>query len=61
MSALTLQTPQAFAFLFTPPLGDLRYRVAYGGRGSAKSWQFARALLIHGLSRPMRILCAREY
>lgn len=39
----------------------MRYRVAYGGRGSAKSWQFARALLVHGLSQPLRILCAREY
>ncbi len=35
--------------------------MAFGGRGSAKSWQFARALLVHGLSQPLRILCAREY
>ncbi|PZM94998.1 MAG: PBSX family phage terminase large subunit [Actinobacteria bacterium] len=53
--------PEAFAFLFDPPLGSVRYRVAYGGRGSAKSWQFARALLVHGLQRPLRILCAREF
>lgn len=53
--------PLAFEFLFSPPLGELRYRVAYGGRGSAKSWQFARALLIHGYERPLRILCAREF
>lgn len=33
----------------------------YGGRGSAKSWQFARALLVHGVASPLRILCAREY
>jgi phage terminase large subunit len=38
-----------------------RYKVAYGGRGSGKSWGFARALLIQGLQRPMRILCAREF
>lgn len=50
-----------FRFLFKPSLGGLRYRVAYGGRGSAKSWQFARALLIHGATRPLRILCAREF
>lgn len=61
MSALGVKTPRSFSFLFDPPLGGLRYRVAYGGRGSAKSWQFARALLVHGLSRPLRILCAREY
>jgi len=48
-------------FLLDPPLGELRYRVAYGGRGSAKSWNVARALIIHGAARPLRILCAREY
>lgn len=53
--------PEAFAFLFDPPLCAVRYRVAYGGRGSAKSWQFARALLIYGLRQPLRILCAREF
>lgn len=56
-----VEIPFAFGFLFDPPLGQLRYRVAYGGRGSAKSWQFARALLIHGAQQPLRILCAREF
>lgn len=46
------------------PLMDLanrkRYYVAYGGRGSAKSWSFARALLLQGRGQPLRILCARE-
>lgn len=37
-----------------------RYKVAFGGRGSAKSWSFARKLLLIGADRPMRILCARE-
>lgn len=37
-----------------------RYYVAYGGRGSAKSWTFARALLVQALYDPLRILCARE-
>ncbi len=61
MTQLNVQTPKAFGFLYTPTLGGVRYRVAFGGRGSAKSWQFARALLVHGLSQPLRILCAREY
>ena len=39
---------------------DARYRVAYGGRGAAKSWNFARALLLQGVHQPLRILCARE-
>jgi phage terminase large subunit len=58
--AVELETPTAFAPLLHP-LGTYRYRVYYGGRGSAKSWQFARALLAHALARPIRVLCAREY
>lgn len=37
-----------------------RYKVLYGGRGGAKSWGAARALLIKAIERPLRILCARE-
>jgi phage terminase large subunit len=37
-----------------------RYKILYGGRGGAKSWGIARALLIKGTERPLRILCARE-
>lgn len=51
-----LQLPQKLEPLFTPA----RYKVAYGGRGAAKSWGFARALLIQGTVNPLRILCARE-
>src|SRR5215471_14240200 len=39
---------------------DARYRVAYGGRGAAKSWNFARAILLQAVDKPLRILCARE-
>jgi len=38
-----------------------RYKVCYGGRGGAKSWGIARALLIKGAKQPTRILCAREF
>lgn len=43
--------------------GKYRFRVLYGGRGSAKSWQIARALILiaHGSAIPLRILCAREF
>ena len=37
-----------------------RYRVLYGGRGGAKSWSVARALLVLAASKPLRVLCARE-
>lgn len=51
-----IQFPSKLQFLFKP----YRYKGAYGGRGSAKSWSFARALLLQGTSKPLRILCARE-
>lgn len=38
-----------------------RYKVCYGGRGGAKSWGIARALLIQGAQNQLRILCAREF
>jgi phage terminase large subunit len=37
-----------------------RYKVLFGGRGAGRSWSVARALLIQGAQRPLRILCARE-
>lgn len=36
------------------------YKVAYGGRNSLKSWNFARALLILATGQELRILCTRE-
>lgn len=48
--------PDKLQCLFEPH----RYKIAYGGRGGAKSWAFADALLIQGAQEPLRILCARE-
>lgn len=48
--------PDKLQFLFRPH----RYKVAYGGRGSGKSWNFARALLQQGVAKKLRILCTRE-
>jgi phage terminase large subunit len=42
------------------PTRRTRYRVAYGGRGSGKSWAFARALIVRALAQPLRVLCGRE-
>ena len=39
---------------------DRRYKIAYGGRGSGKSWAFARMLVMLAKAKPLRILCARE-
>ena len=48
--------PDKLAELFQPH----HYKVLYGGRDGCKSWSIARALLILGTQKPMRILCARE-
>ena len=37
-----------------------RYYVAYGGRDSAKSWTFARGLVLLAMYDPLRVLCCRE-
>jgi phage terminase large subunit len=52
-----VQIPDAFSQLFKP----YRYKVFYGGRGGAKSWNFARALLVLGAQKPLRVLCTREF
>lgn len=57
---MKIQIPDIFRFLFDPPLGSVRYRVAYGGRGSGKSHSIAQALVILATQRPLRILCCRE-
>ena len=48
--------PDKLDFLFE----QHRYKVAYGGRGSGKSWSMARALLIKAANETTRVLCARE-
>ncbi len=52
----TADFPSKLRFLFEPH----RYKVAYGGRGGAKSWGFARALIIQAAQKPLRVLCTRE-
>lgn len=37
-----------------------RFKVAYGGRGSSKSWGFARLALVLGAEFKIRVLCVRE-
>lgn len=53
---MAAEFPEKLKFLFRPA----RYKVAYGGRGSGKSWGFADALLIQGATKSLRVLCARE-
>jgi len=45
---------------FEPFLDPHRYKIAYGGRGSSKSWTVATLLVLKAYQHPTRILCARE-
>lgn len=54
---MDVEFPEKLGFLLS---AKARYKGAKGGRGSAKSWSFARALLILGTARKLRILCTRE-
>lgn len=57
MPEINIEIAPALDFLFQKS----RYKVPYGGRGSAKSWSIARALLAKSLQFQTRWLCAREY
>lgn len=56
MAARDIHFPRKLDFLFKPA----RYKVARGGRGSGKSWGFARALILRCVKQQTRILCTRE-
>jgi phage terminase large subunit len=56
MTVVPAHFPEKFACLFRPA----RYKVFYGGRGGAKSWNIARALLLVGVQKGIRVLCVRE-
>ena len=60
MTTATVKLPDKLVDLFGPGRGQFRYRVAYGGRGSGKSFSFALMAAIWGYVEPLRILCTRE-
>ena len=53
---ISAEFPEKLGILFKPK----RYKVMYGGRGGAKSWSVARALLLRGTREKLRVLCVRE-
>ncbi len=54
---MRLAIPKAYKPLFTPA----RYKIFYGGRGSAKSESYARTLLVQGMQERHLVLCTREF
>lgn len=60
MTEALIRLPPKLLPVFTPARGTLRYRGAYGGRGSGKSVSFAKMAAVWGVVEPLRILCTRE-
>ena len=56
MDSVKAELPAKLGFFLEP----MRYKVAYGGRGSSKSWSLARAIIIRMKTKKTRVLCARE-
>lgn len=56
-SSSNVRLPKYARELFQPH----RNKVLYGGRGAARSWSVARALLVMAAARPVRIGCFREF
>lgn len=54
---IEFEIPRALVKLNSPA----RYKVMYGGRGGGKSFTVASMLLLKGIQKPIRVLCAREY
>ena len=54
---MNFEIPEKLLFLVSE---NARYKVAYGGRGSAKSWSVARCLILLALEQKQRILCTRQ-
>lgn len=60
MTTAKVQLPPKLVSVFSPARGSVRYRCAYGGRGSGKSFSFALMAAVWGYAEPLRILATRE-
>lgn len=61
MSTAKIVLPPKLVPVFAPARGSVQYRGAYGGRGSGKSFNFAKMAAIWGYVEPLRVLATREY
>jgi len=59
MQEINIEIPEKIGQIFSER-DNVRYRVAYGGRGSAKSVSFARMILLEALEKPGVYMCCRE-
>lgn len=61
MTVARIELPPKLVPVFAKPRGAVQYRAAKGGRGSGKSFNFAKMAAVWGYAEPLRILCAREF
>lgn len=61
MTEATITLPPKLVPIFSKPRGAVQYRGAFGGRGSGKSFNFAKMAAIWGFAEPLRILATREF
>ena len=60
MTTAKVELPPKLVPVFAPERGSVRYRGAYGGRGSGKSFSFALMAAVWAYAEPMRVLATRE-
>lgn len=61
MTTATVRLPPKLVPVFSPPRGAVQYRGAHGGRGSGKSFNFAKMAAIWGYAEQLRVLATREF
>lgn len=61
MTEARILLPPKMVPMFAPPRGAVQYRNGHGGRGSGKSFNFAKMASVWGYAEPLRILCTREF
>lgn len=60
-TTVQVKLPPKLVPVLSAPRGSYRYRGAHGGRGSGKSFSFAKMAAVFGYAEKLRILCTREY
>jgi phage terminase large subunit len=61
MTRAKVELPRKLLPVFAKPRGAVLYRGAHGGRGSGKSFNFAKMAAIWGYAEPLRVLATREF
>lgn len=61
MTKVQLKLPAKLKPVFAKPRGSVIYRGAHGGRGSAKSFNFAKMSAVFAYMEPLRVLATREF